>query len=173
MIFSHTTPSLSFMYAPRVLVDEKRTTRNEVRLLCLSSSEVEIMPAFPAANASPSLLARYFRAEASNHEFRLRQASSLVACYAWLVKMPLVYSWLVSPVCSIVMRSSGPAKQHVLNALILSTVATCSIQFDIVITIRNVPIFHLASYLFQVHMAVLLSSHYLRGEKHFKSLISS
>ena len=58
MIFSHTTPSLSFMYAPRVLVNEKRTTRTEVRLLCLSSSEVEIMPAFPAANASPSLLPR-------------------------------------------------------------------------------------------------------------------
>ena len=170
MIFSHTTPSLSFMYAPRVLVNEKRTTRTEVRLLCLSSSEVEIMPAFPAANASR----RYFRAEASNHEFRPRQASSLVACYAWLVKMPLVYSWLVSPVCSTVMRSSGTAKQHdILNALILSTVATCSIQFDIVITIRNFPLFHLASYLFQVHLAVLLSSHYLRVEKHFKRPISS
>ena len=70
--------------------------------------------------------------------------------------MPLVYSWLVIPVCSTVMRSSGPGTQHtVLNALILSTVATCSIQFDIVIKIRNVLPFHLASYLLQVHLALI------------------
>ena len=138
MIFSHngtrsSPPPLSlslFLICALSVGEWEKNDRSVLLIIFKSKEHFAVIP----CQRFPHLC--YFRAEAKKPR-KPPQAESLVACYAWLVKMPLV-GWLVRSAAWCARPSRlRPATLH--NALFPSTVTVAGIQSVTVIKMRDDP----------------------------------